>query len=246
MLALGKQPLPPTLRLGQSVYRHVRTIKHDFFAATAFYDDAAGNRIVLKLGRTADFSGIPLRWMGRVLCQRELRFYRRLGDLPNIPRLLGRVGETGLVHAYARGKPLGRNVKVPNGFFAALERLLAEVHRRDIAYVDTNKSPNLLIGDDNQPYLIDFQISWDLQDLGDNPLNRWWLRRLQREDRYHILKHKRRLRPDELSAAELAAGKRRSLLIRLHRMVFKPYFLVRRAIMKRLRESGRLLRETTA
>jgi hypothetical protein len=29
-------------------------------------------------------------------------------------------------------------------------------------------------------------------------------------------------------------------------MITKPYFLVRRAIMKRLRESGRVLRETTA
>jgi hypothetical protein len=246
MLALGKDRLPPSLRLGSRVYRHVRTIKHDFFAATAFYDDAAGHRVVLKIGRTADFNGIPLRWLGRWLCGRELRFYRRLADLPNVPRLLGTVGDTGFVHAYARGRPLGKNVKVPDSFFAALERLLVEVHQRGIAYVDTNKSPNLLIGDDDQPYLIDFQISWDLHELGDNAFTRWFLRRLQAEDRYHVLKHKRRLRPDELTPAERAAGNHPSPLIRLHRMITKPYFLVRRAIMKRLRESGRVLRETTA
>ena len=98
-----------------------------------------------------------------------------------------------------------------------------------------NKSPNILVGDDGRPYLIDFQISGDLHEWGDTFITRWLLARLQREDHYHLLKHKRRLRPDELTAQERLAAARRSLLIRLHRVISKPYFLIRRSLFKRLR-----------
>jgi hypothetical protein len=246
MRALGKRDLPATISIGGVIYRHARTIKHDFFAATGFYDNDAGQRVVLKIGRIADYCGIPLIGLGRWLCGRELRFYRQLADLPNIPRLMGTLGSTGFVHAFVPGKPLARNLQVPDGFFAALQRLLSEVHQRRIAYVDTNKSPNIIVGDDGRPYLIDFQISWDLHEMGGWALNRFWLRHFQREDCYHILKHKRRLRPDELTDAEREIARRRSLLIRLHRLITKPYFRLRRTTFKRLRETGRLMPETTA
>jgi hypothetical protein len=107
-----------------------------------------------------------------------------------------------------------------------------------------NKSTNILLGDDGRPYLIDFQISCDLHEWGDWFFTRWWLRRFQREDWYHLLKHKRRLRPDELTAHEKRAVEQRSWLIRLHRFLSRPYFVIRRALFKRLREQGRLRPET--
>src|SRR6185295_15141631 len=99
---------------------------------------------------------------------------------------------------------LSKQHPVPDGFFAQLQALILELHRRGIAYVDTNKPENILLGDDGRPHLIDFQISWDLHDFGNWWLNRWWLHRLQREDFYHILKHKLRLRPDEMTPEERA------------------------------------------
>ena len=66
---------------------------------------------------------------------------------------------------------------------------------------------------------------------------------LRREDLYHWLKHKRRMRPDELTAEERRRGGRVSPWIRLHRFVFRPYFALRRATFKRLRETGWLLPE---
>lgn len=243
MRALGKQGMPPTFTIDGVTYHLAQTIKHDFFAATGFYADAAGRRVVLKMGRTEDYAGIPLLWLGRWLCNRELRFYRRLADLPNVPAVLGTVGQTGFVHAYAEGRPLGKDCQIPDGFFQKLQDLMTELHRRGIAYVDTNKPQNILLGDDGLPHLIDFQISYDLHDLGDWPWSRWLLRRFQREDLYHVLKHKRKLRRDETTPAELAVAERQSWLIRLHRFIFKPYFLIRRRTFKRLRETGRLLPE---
>ena len=74
-------------------------------------------------------------------------------------------------------------------------------------------------------------------------MKRWWLRRLQQEDFYHVLKHKRRIRPGDMTPDETERAARRSALIRLHRFVFKPYFMLRRRTFKRLRDTGRLLPE---
>ena len=246
MRALGRAGLPEAIAVGDVTYTLVRAMKHDFFAATGLYVSGAGRKVVCKIGRTTPFFGLPLAWLGRWLCQRELRFYARLHDLPNVPAVLGTVGDTGFVHAYVEGRPLSKDVVVPNGFFDQLDALLADLHRRNLAYVDTNKPQNILLGDDGRPHLIDFQISFDLDTLGgDHPLGRLVLRALQREDRYHVLKHKRRLRPDELSADERERAGRRSGVIRLHRVVTKPYFKLRRAVFGRLRASGRLLPEGT-
>ena len=247
MRALGDFDLPAEFTLTGRTYHWVRTVKHDFFAATGFYRDDAGRMVVLKLCRVADFAGLPLEWLGRWLCARELHFYGRLADVPNIPAVLGRVGRTGFVHEYVPGRPLPWEPReadlIPPGFFAQLRGLMDEVHGRDIAYVDTNKPENILIGDDGRPHLIDFQISWDLKRLWNTPLNRWWLRHLQRGDWYHFCKHKRRLRPQELSDDELRGSERQGWMIRTHRRLFRPYFALRRHTFRRLRETGRLLPE---
>ncbi|HET6246852.1 MAG TPA: hypothetical protein VFE47_04060 [Tepidisphaeraceae bacterium] len=234
MRALGCDPLPEQFEIDGTIYRLVHSMKHDFVAATGFYEDPQGNRVVLKIGRTASLFGFPLRWMGRFLCRREVRFYRKLEDLPNVPKIVGMVGDTGFVHEYVQGRPLAADKTVPAGFFEKCQALIAELHRRGIAYVDTNKPENILLGDDGLPHLIDFQISWD---------RRFLLRYFQREDVYHLLKHKKRLRRDELTAEELARVNQKSFLIRLHRAVFKPYFVTRRWLFKHLRSSGRLMPE---
>ena len=243
MRALGKRDLPATIETGGATYRLERTIKHDFWAVTGFYLSEDGRRVVLKISRTEDFAGFPLLWIGRWLCRREMRFYLKLCDLPNVPPLVGQIGPTGFVHGFVPGRPLSKDRPVPDKFFDQLLELLAELHRRDIAYLDTNKPENILLGDDGRPHLIDFQISYDLCELGNTWLNRRLLRQLQHEDLYHILKHKKRLRPDEMTPEQLDSAQRKSWLIRIHRLLTKPYFRLRRRTFKRLRESGRLLPE---
>jgi hypothetical protein len=241
MRALGRRDLPEVLPIEGKVYRHVETVKHDFFAATGFYEASPGDRVVLKMGRVQEFAGFPLEWLGARLVAREKRFYTKLADVANVPDLIGSYGPNGFIHRYIPGRQLEKGKPIPDGFFEELKQLMSAVHARGVAYVDANKPQNILLGIDGRPYLIDFQISWDLESLGDTFINRWWLSRLQREDHYHVLKHKRRMRPDELTPEELAMGKYRSPLIRLHRFIFRPYFLFRRTLFKRLRSTGRLL-----
>ncbi len=240
MRAMGEADLPATFSAGDEVYHHQRTIKHDFFAATGIYATNHGKRAILKMNRPTEFMGLPLQWLGRFLCDREVRCYQALADVPNIPAYLGKVGQTGMAHAYIEGRPLAKSMPVPDGFFDQLRELFDLMNRRGIAYVDTNKPENILLGEDGRPYLIDFQINFALHDFGDNALSRAILQRFHAADLYHLCKHKKRLRPDLLRPDEANLAKRRGWLIRTHRLLTRPYFLLRRRTIKRLEKSGHI------
>ncbi|MBU0638006.1 MAG: hypothetical protein KKB50_04015 [Planctomycetes bacterium] len=238
LYALPDRELPQSVTCRGRRYDHIETFKHDFFAATGLYRGPDG-LAVLKLGRQTDFVSLPMTWLGALLARREARNYAQLQGVPGIPRLIGRVHETGLLHAFVPGHPLGRREAVSDSFFDELVGLLQEVHNRHIAYVDLNKRQNILMGDDGKPYLVDFQISLWFPPAGWRrfPPLRWLLRRFQQADRYHCLKHKRRLRPDLLSATELAHVEKLSIWIRLHRWLARPLTHLRRRTLKRLHAS---------
>lgn len=196
------------------------------------------DRIVVKINRRID----PFtRLAGRYLAFREVRAYSKLADVPNVPALVGRVTSTGFAHAFAVGEPLSKSSKVPDAFFDQLMSLVNELHRRGMAYVDLNKPENVILGDDGRPYLIDFQIHFDAAAWWPGLVGRWLLGIFHRGDVYHVLKHKRRLRPDLLTDADRAALEHRGFFIRLHRTLTKPYFRIRRPIMRWLKSSGRVM-----
>jgi hypothetical protein len=242
--ALGREDMPPSIRLADGEYRHLRTFKHDFFAATGLYDGPSG-RVVLKIGRLASLLGMPMAWMGRVLSEHEAGLYEELSGLEGVPRWFGPWGETGIVHAFVEGHPLQRHEHVDDDFFPRLEALLEEIHRRGIAYVDLEKRENILVRDDGRPCLIDFQISWKwtghnaarpkgLQRLIPPRGGDLLLYKLQQADRYHVLKHRRRHRPDTMTAAQIAASYRCGWYIELHRRASWPFTALRRTVLKLL------------
>ncbi len=235
LYALPDCRLPQRVACAGGQYELVETFKHDFFAATGLYRGPAG-LTVLKLGRVNDFLGLPMSWAGRFLARREIRMYELLQDLAGVPALIGSVGSAGFMHAYVRGHPLGRREAVGDEFFGQLIALLKALHERHIAYVDLNKRQNVLMGDDGRPYLIDFQISLHLPPAGGlgGWLRRWLLGRFQSADRYHCLKHKRRLRPEQLSEDERVVVERLSVWIRVHRVVSRPLTHMRRWLLRRL------------
>lgn len=242
--ALGREDMPPSIHLVDGEYRHLRTFKHDFFAATGLYEGPSG-RVVLKIGRTASLLGLPMMWMGRVLGGHEARIYEEVQDLEGVPRWFGRWGRTGIVHAFVEGHPLQRHERVADDFFPRLEGLLEELHRRGIAYVDLEKRENILVRADGSPCLIDFQISWkwaghngaarrDWQRMIPAALGEALFKKLLQGDRYHVLKHRRRHRPDTMTADQMAASYRCGWYIELHRRVSWPFTALRRAILKGL------------
>ena len=82
LFACGKEGLPGSICVEDRDYHLLRVFKHDFFAGTGLYvhensDDSGenhdGHKVVLKLGRQQCLLGFPMRWLGRMLCKRELK-----------------------------------------------------------------------------------------------------------------------------------------------------------------------------
>jgi hypothetical protein len=243
LFALGASSMPAKIDVGGRPYDFTQLFKHDFFAATGLYQAAANGidtdprappLVVLKIQRVKSFYGFPMAWLGRFICNHESEIYAKLQGIRGIPTMLGSFGPTGMVHEYIPGRILDPAHSLSLEFFDQLQQLIAEIHARGIAYVDTNKRENILVGDDGQPYLIDFQISWNTFRWARRyRWAQWALRKLQDADWYHFFKHKTRLAPKLCTPEEFALAKERSWYLRLHRRVAWPVISTRRRLMSR-------------
>ncbi len=233
--ALGRNDPPAEFELNGGVYSLRRVFKHDFFAVTSLYEGAEG-KVILKIGRQAWFAIVPLRWVGRILAGREAAALKRLKDVEGVPRLMGRWGTTGIVRRYIEGRPLERGLRVADDFHPRLREVVDQLHARKMAYVDLEKAENVLVGEDDRPYLIDFQIAWfwpakfggDLWPIC--AIRRW----LQSGDLYHLNKLKRRTRPDLMSPEELASTYHRPWYVRCYTVATTPLRWARRRLLDRI------------
>ncbi len=233
--ALGRRELPKEIDVAGQPYSLQRIFKNDFFAITSMYE-REGHRVVLKVGRQASFFLFPLEWTGRWLANREWGALSRLQDLHGIPKPIARWEQTGVIREFAEGHPLEKGEQVPDDFHGLLAALIQEIHDRGMAYVDLEKCENVLVGDDGQPHLFDFQISWYWSKRWGGEL--WLMRAMRRwfqnSDLYHLQKLKRRTRRDQMSAEELAASYRRPWYVRWHRTMVFPLLWCRRKILNRI------------
>ena len=233
--ALGKLEPPTLVHVDGQAFHLVEILKHDSWAATAIYQGET-KKIVCKFNRQQNVLGLPMRWLGRWLARREADHYRRLADLPNVPKLCGSVCAGGVVlphavaHDYVEGRPLRSKDVLPESFVLELRAVILELHRRQMAYVDLHKRENILVGDDGKPYLIDFQVSWMLPERAGifGFVKRWLMRQLQNIDRYHLGKHERLLQSNRGSAAAIVS---RPWWIRLHRLIAVPLRETRRRLL---------------
>jgi predicted Ser/Thr protein kinase len=223
---------PDRYRFGEHRFRRVGRLKKDFFSCNELLEDEQGQIWVLKVSRFLYLAGYG-REPARFLSRREQAFYRQLQGIEGIPRLHQACGPNFLLHAFIPGQTLQQRREVDARFFAQLEQLLAAIHARGIAAVDISKKANIIVGDDGKPYLIDFQISAGRTSYG-GPLAEGWnalVEQLMAEDRYHLLKHKRRICPELLSAAELAESRRKSRINRVYRAVLgRPFLAAKRRV----------------
>lgn len=231
MYACGKAGLPKQIYCEGKQWQLETVFKHDFFACTGRYrNEQTKEQLVLKMSRLQSFLGIPCAWIGRFLRNREIGVLKQLQDLEQTPQIIKPFGRNGLVYRYIEGCSLDEKPQLPDEFFTLLEELLTTIHQRHICYMDLNKRGNILIGSDGRPYIIDFQISLFLPAKWCNSLRALF----QREDLYHLLKHKRKLRPDLMTSDEKISAKQPSMVIRIHRAVAGPFQKIRRFILRML------------
>lgn len=247
--ACGRKGFPQNITVCDCSYQLQRTLKHDFFAATALYkltpvvqttQYKTPYKIILKLSRQEHFLGMPSRWLGQMLCEHEISILNRLNHLNCVPHLLSRYGQTGFTYEYIEGSTLDSVTVIPDDFFDKAVDVLRQIHKSDVAYVDMNKRSNIIITPHGPPHLIDFQISLYIgkYTLVSPRLSFLFRRFLQRADVYHLLKHKRRLCPHLLTPTENVLAQCTNPLLRLHRAVTTPFRKLRRAFLQHLRTNG--------
>jgi hypothetical protein len=235
---LGREEPPPLVEIGGASYRRIEVLKHDSWAATVLYR-GSGPGVVCKFNRRQPIFGVPMGWLGNWLARHEARVLRRLQGLAHVPRLTGEVFVAGtrcrnaFAHDYVPGHPLGRHEYVGDDFFPLLQRLLVQMHERNVAYVDLTKRENIIVGEDGRPCIIDFQISALLPARwpGNSLPVRMFLKCLQRADRYHLEKHHARSRPDQTGFTSREIASRRPWWIRAHRCVAVPVRASRRWLL---------------
>ncbi|MBA4187264.1 MAG: hypothetical protein C0467_04515 [Planctomycetaceae bacterium] len=232
--ALGKNDPPTEVVVGGITYFRTEIYKHDSWAATALYSSEQG-QIVCKFNRTQPILGLSTAWLGRRLASREHRALTRLADLDTIPKPMGAVYANGRLQRnavsrrYIPGHPLMLNERVGPHFYPALRATLAEMQRRGIAYVDLHKRENVIVGDDGRPYLVDFQICFDVT----HPRVRWLpgirtvFDALCTGDRYHLQKHAHRLD----GSAEDAPRPVIPAWLQAHRLIAVPFRQLRRRML---------------
>jgi hypothetical protein len=241
---LRGKSLPARIDFNGVPYRLEQLYKRDFYAVTGLYrrDDvqatsAAPRQVVLKIYHTEPLGIIPLGWLGRRLCNREVFYYQSVEGVPGLARFLGRFGESGYVREYIPGRHLRqqRQAQQPGAaFYRALKDQLTVIHARGLAHNDLSKPENILVREDGSPAIIDFQIAarfaWRLPVF--KQIGRIIRRYLQSLDRYHLDKLHRRGRPQDFTADELVQAKKKGLLLFLHGLLLRrPYRAVRHFLL---------------
>ena len=99
----------------------------------------------------------------------------------------------------------GRNVegmenetRLPKEFFTDLRELLKKIHRRGLVHCDLKRAPNILLGDDQRPYIVDWSAAIMEREFRFYPLNLIY-RRFVQDDLNAVIKLELRHHPENIT-----------------------------------------------
>jgi RIO-like serine/threonine protein kinase len=178
--------------------------------------DSASTRPVLRVieekGREAvvkDFSvnGLIFRnFAGRFLVWREKKAYQRLQGIPGVPVLYGTMKGPALVMEKIQGKSLNAVHQaggIHRGFYTELVSRLDAIHNAGLAHCDLKREPNIIMGDDGKPYIVDWSASISRSEFGIFPLSLIF-KRFVKDDLNAVIKIKLKYNPELVTPEEKA------------------------------------------
>lgn len=142
--------------------------------------------------------------VGRFLIWRESKAYRRLRDLKGVPTFYGVIDGLALIIEEIPGKSiegLEKEEKLSEAFFEELRGLVERFHSCGLAHCDLKRAPNILLGHDGKPYIVDWSASISKRQFRIFPLNLIYERFLL-DDFNAIIKIQLRHSPDSVSTEE--------------------------------------------
>ena len=112
--------------------------------------------------------------VGRFLIWRESKAYRRLTGLQGVPCYFRSIDGIALILEEIPGENIENLEKkeiLPKEFFEELRRLVERIHKRGMAHCDLKRAPNILLGHDGKPYIVDWSASISKTEFRLFPLN---------------------------------------------------------------------------
>jgi tRNA A-37 threonylcarbamoyl transferase component Bud32 len=211
-------PMFETLKRSDLPLRNCGILRrHSSTRPTLWLVEERGKRAVVK-----DFSlnGLLYRHTaGRFLVWREQKAYRRLQGLSGVPALYRTLDGLSVIIEEIPGRnveKLEKEVRLPEAFFTDLKDLVNRVHERGIAHCDLKRAPNILLGRDGRPYIVDWGASISHREFAWYPLNLIY-RRFLLDDHMAVTKLKLRHRPASVTPEEKRRYEHRSGLEHLVR-----------------------------
>ncbi len=164
----------------------------------------SGRRAILK--DVHDRGALFRLLIGRRLIAREFRFYRLLEGIEGFPRAYRMLDSDGVLLEYVESRRLSRRkaraglLSIPQGFYDRCMAAVGAMHERGVFHLDLRNRKNFLLGEGDRPYIIDFASAVRVPRW--LPFRRILVWVLGRIDRGGVLKMKRLLSPELLSAEE--------------------------------------------
>jgi len=196
----------------------------DYLVAEVYPSVSLGKpdlKLIQKDGRRAivkDYRRTPFFFrytIGTWLIGREYKFYRKLDGIKGVPRIYQKLDRYANVFEYVDARPIQRGDHHITGdrFFEKLKKRIELIHTRGVVHLDLSHKGNILLSRDSEPVIIDFNSGFY---VGNGFIGRRILFPLLKKiDYYGILKLKKRLSPDALTADEESYLKRFRLIRKL-------------------------------
>lgn len=147
------------------------------------------------------------RWtLGLWLIDKEWQIYSRLAGIKGIPMALDRIDRFAFAMEFVPGRAIHREENLPPSFFTELERILSEIHSRGVVHLDLRHKGNILVSEEREPFLIDFNSSFSFKERGF--LRRFLFPLLRWVDYGGLLKLKERASPSSMTPEEISFLKR--------------------------------------
>jgi RIO-like serine/threonine protein kinase len=157
--------------------------------------------------------------VGRFLIWRESKAYRRLRGLEGTATFYRAIDGLALVIEEVSGKnmeELEKGERLPEDFFEELRALAGRIHRRGLAHCDLKRAPNILLGNNGKPYVVDWSASISQREFRFFPFNRIYQRFIL-DDLNAIIKLQLKHVPDSIDPDEKRRYYHRSTIEKLIR-----------------------------
>ncbi|MFC1840256.1 hypothetical protein ACFL1N_11790, partial [Thermodesulfobacteriota bacterium] len=163
--------------------------------------------------------------IGRFLIWREAKAYRKLKGLKGVPVFYGSIGGITLIVEEIEGTDIEKMEVVSSlgdNFYRELKNLIKEIHKRGLAHCDLKRAPNIMLGNDGKPYIVDWASAISEREFRFFPMNVIY-KRFIKDDLNAITKIRLKYQPDKVSQEDKDFYTKRSRMERLVRAI-KDWF----------------------